>query len=529
MFDLLIKDAQIVDGSGNPSYVGSLGIKGERIEAVGKMPEAQGRTVLDARGMALAPGFIDIHAHSEFTLLADPRGEGKVMQGVTTEVSGNCGLSAAPLYGDYFERRKGDLTELGLELTWHDLRDFFDIMEAKKLSLNFATLIGHGNLRGSVVGYGNRKPTDQEMERMRGLLRDSMKAGGFGLSTGLIYPPGVYSETEELIELARVVKEFGGFYASHMRSEGDRLLEAIAEAVRVGEEGGIPVQISHLKTGGEKNWPKLEEAFELIEAARIRGVDVTADRYPYTASSTDLDAILPSWAYEGGVAAELARLTDPETRERLKKAVLSQHPNDDYWETVMVAAVDTEKNKGFEGKTMAEVAREMKKEPCEALFDLLLEERIRVTAIYFSMSEENLRRILQRPYLMIGSDSSARATSGTTRLGKPHPRTFGSFPRVLSKFVREEKILSLEEAVRKMTSLPAQRLGLKDRGEIRRGAFADLVIFNPERVRDTASYTYPYAYPMGMRHVIVNGTIVIKDGAHTGAMPGKILRKGQSL
>lgn len=522
MFDLLIKDARIIDGSGGPSFEGSVGIKGEKIAAVGDVPESEAAILFHARGLAVSPGFIDIHAHSEFTLLADPRAEGKVMQGVTTEVSGNCGLSAGPLYGEYFERRKGDLKELGQELNWHDLNDFFDILEKKGISLNFATLIGHGNLRGSVVGYGNRKPTEVETEKMKSLLRDSMSAGGFGLSSGLIYPPGVYSETEELIELAKVVKEFGGIYASHMRSEGDKLLEAISEAIRIGEEGGIPVQISHLKTGGERNWHKLEEAFELIEAARDRGVDVTADRYPYTASSTDLDAILPSWAYEGGVEAELKRLSDPETRERLKKEVLTQHPKDDYWESVMVAAVD--KNKVFEGRTMAEVAREMKKEPCDALFDFLLEEKLRISAIYFSMSEENLRRILQRPYVMVGSDSSARAINGPTRLGKPHPRTFGSFPRVLSKFVREEKVLTLEEAVRKITSLPANRLGLKDRGIIKNGAFADLVIFNPEMVRDTASYTVPYSYPMGIRHVIVNGKVVVKDGAHTEARSGKILR-----
>ena len=525
MFDILIKDARIINGSESPAFEGSIGIKGERIAAIGDLSESQAKTVIDANGLAVSPGFIDIHAHSEFTLLADPRGEGKVMQGVTTEVSGNCGLSAGPLYGDYFERRKGDLKELGLDLSWRDLDEYFDLVETVGVSLNFASLIGHGNLRGSVVGYGNRKPTEKEMEKMKSLLRDSMKAGGFGLSSGLIYPPGVYSETEELIELAKVVKEFGGFYASHMRSEGDKLLEAISEAIRIGEESGIPVQISHLKTGGERNWHKLEGAFGLIEAARERGIDVTADRYPYTASSTDLDAILPSWAYEEGVEAELKRLSDPDTRERLKKEILTQHPKDDYWETVMVAAVDTEKNRVFEGKTMAEVAREMKKEPCDALFDFLLEEKLRISAIYFSMSEENLRRILQRPYVMVGSDSSARAINGPTRLGKPHPRTFGSFPRVLSKFVREEKVLTLEDAVKKMASLPARRLGLNDRGVIKNGAFADLVIFNPDRVHDTASYTEPYAYPMGIRHVIVNGTFVVRDGAHTGKMAGKVLRK----
>src|SRR4030066_40336 len=325
MLDILNKNARIVDGNGSPSFEGSIGIKEEKISAIGDLSESQAGTVIDANGLAVSPGFIDIHAHSEFTLLADRRGEGKVMQGVTTEVSGNCGLSAGPLYGDYFERRKGDLEEVGLELSWHDLDEYFELVETVGMSLNFATLIGHGNLRGSVVGYGDRKPAEKEMEKMKTLLREAMKAGGFGLSSGLIYPPGVYSETEELIELAKVVKEFGGIYASHMRSEGDRLLEAIAEAIRIGEEGEIPVQISHLKIGGERNWHKLEEAFELIEAARGRGVDVTADRYPYTASSTDLDAILPSWAYEGGVDAELKSVSPPEKRETLKKERLKHN------------------------------------------------------------------------------------------------------------------------------------------------------------------------------------------------------------
>lgn len=525
MFDVLIKDAMVIDGSGGLSFEGSIGIEKDKISTIGNISESQAKTAIDAKGLAVSPGFIDIHSHSEFTLLADPRGEGKVMQGVTTEVSGNCGLSAGPLYGDYFERRKEDLRELGLGLSWHDLGEYFGALEEKGMSLNFATLIGHGNLRGSVVGYGDRKPTGKEMERMKSLLKDSLRAGGFGLSSGLIYPPGVYSDVEELIDLATVVKEFGGIYATHMRSEGDRLLEAVAEAVRIGEEAGIPVQISHLKTGGERNWHKLNGAFELIEAAGLRGVDVTADRYPYTASSTDLDAILPSWAYNGGTEEEIKRLSDPKTRKCLTDEILTRHPKEDYWETVMVASVGTERNRGFEGKTMAEVAREMDKEPCDALFDLLLEERLRVAAIYFSMSEENLRRILQKSYVMVASDSSARATGGPTRLGKPHPRTFGSFPRVLSKFVREEKVLTLEEAVKKMTSLPAKRLGLKDRGVLKTGAFADLVIFDPDKVRDTAGYTEPYAYPEGIHHVIVNGTFVVRDGFHTGKLPGRVLRR----
>lgn len=526
---ILIKNGMIVDGAGKPGYASDLLIDGGRIVAVGLLSGVQAdtapETVIDASGMVVCPGFVDIHSHSEFSLLAHPQGDGKLLQGVTTEVNGNCGLSAGPLLGAYRERRRGELQDLGVDLNWTGLGEYFSVLEKGGTAVNMATFVGHGNLRGAVVGYDNRPVSPSEIDEMKRLLRGAMEQGALGLATGLIYPPGVYAAIDELIELARVVAEFGGIYSSHMRSEGDDLIEAITEAIAIGEKGGIGVQISHLKTSGQRNWHKLPETLALIEGARARGLDVTADRYPYTAASTDLDAVLPSWAYEGGNEAEMQRLRDPKARQRLTSDILAQHPEPEYWERVAVASVETQENKGLEGLSMARIAEKRGVAPCDALYDLLLEEQLKVGAIFYSMSEENLRTILKQPWVMVGSDSTNRGFSGITAHGKPHPRGFGSFPRVLGKFVREEGLLTLEGAIHKMTAQPAQKLGLKDRGEIRHGAFADLVIFNPETVIDKADFDNPYQRPVGIRDVLVNGRIAVRNGEATGTLAGQILRK----
>lgn len=525
MTTLLIKNGLIIDGTSRPSEEADVLIEGDRIVSVGRVPAANAETVIDAAGMVVCPGFVDIHSHSEFSLLAHPQGDGKLLQGVTTEVNGNCGLSAGPLLGAYQERRKSELEDLGVRLSWIMLGDYLEELEHRGSAVNVATFVGHGNLRGGVVGYENRRASPAEMEKMKRLLRDAMKEGALGLATGLIYPPGVYADIDELIELAKVVSEFGGIYSSHMRSEGDGLIEAITEAIEIGEKAGVGVQISHLKTSGQRNWHKLPQALALIESARQRGVDVTADRYPYTAAGTDLDAVLPSWAYEGGNGAELARLRDPETRKRLTDDILAQHPEPEYWSRVAVASVDTDANKGLEGLNMAEIADKRGVPPWEALYDLLIEEHFKVGAIFYSMSEENLRAILRQPWVMVGSDSTNRGFSGITAKGKPHPRGFGSFPRVLGKFVREEGLMTLEEAIHKMTAQPAKKLGLKDRGEIRPGAFADVVIFNAETVLDRADFDNPYQRPVGIRDVLVNGQIAVRNGEAKGTLAGQILRK----
>jgi N-acyl-D-amino-acid deacylase len=353
-----------------------------------------------------------------------------------------------------------------------------------------------------------------------------MEAGALGLSTGLIYPPGVYSETSEIVRLAKVVAKFGGLYTSHMRSEGARVVEAIEEAITIGREANIPVQISHLKTAGPANWHKISAIIDAIEKARAEGLDVSADRYPYTASSTDLDAILPAWAYEGGNAKEVERLQAPETRAKLREAVLAGHSVPEYWNRVMVASVSTEANRVLEGKTLAEAAGIRGQEPVEALFDILIEEGARAQAIYFSMSEDNLQEFLKLDWMMVGSDSTARGTSGVTRQGKPHPRGFGSFPRVLGRYARDEKILELPQAVQKLSGMPADKLGLPGRGYIKEGFFADLVIFNPSTIIDTATFEDPYQFPKGIEHVLVNGKFAVRDGKQTGERAGEILRKG---
>lgn len=522
---LLIKNITIYDGTGSDGYVSDILVDGDKIADISTGIKSDAGRIIEGTGLAAAPGFIDIHAHSEFTMLADPTAQSKVMQGVTTEVSGNCGLSAGPLLGEAANARKKDLAEYGLTQNWSTLDEFLSLLEARSPAVNFATFCGHGNLRASVMGYTDREPTEEEYVKMEGLLDDAMKAGAFGLSSGLIYPPGVYSKTEELIRLAKVAARHGGVYASHMRSEGAKVVEAIEEAIRIGREGGLPVQISHIKTAGPSNWHKIDQIIETIEKARAEGVAVTADRYPYTAASTDLDAILPAWSYEGGASAEVARLKDPEIRAKLMREVLDGHPVPEYWDRVMISSVVNEANRPLEGKTMAQAAAMRGQEPIEALFDILIEEEVRTQAIYFSMSEDNLRTFLKQDWCMIGSDSSARGMSGVTRQGKPHPRGFGSFPRVLGKFAREEGVLSLPQAVRKLSGMAADKLGLAGRGYIKVGNFADIVVFDAHQVVDRATFEDPYQFPVGIKHVLVNGDVAVCEGRQTDKRAGRILRK----
>jgi N-acyl-D-aspartate/D-glutamate deacylase len=521
----LIKNATLYDGTGRDGYVTDVLIDGDRIAELAHGLNAPGAQVINAAELAAAPGFIDIHSHSEFSLLAEPAAPSKIMQGVTTEISGNCGMSAAPLFGECASHRQKDLDEYGIKDTWTDFGGFFELMDKARPAVNFATYCGHGNVRASVMGYSDREPAEEDYRRMEKLLAEAMEAGALGLSTGLIYPPGVYSETAELIRLARVAARHGGVYTSHMRSEGAKVLDAIAEAVRIGREAGLPVQISHLKTAGPSNWGKLQDVVHAVNAARSEGLDVTADRYPYVASSTDLDAILPSWTYEGGADEELRRISDPATRERIRNEVLESHPDPEYWRRVMIASVETAANKELEGRTLEYAAMERGLHPVDALFDILVEEKVRAQAIYFTMSEDNLRVFLRQDWIMVGSDSTARGLSGVTRQGKPHPRGFGSFPRVLGLYARDEKVITLAQAIRKMTSMPAEKLGLKGRGHIKAGDFADMVIFDPVSVRDRATYEDPYQFPMGIRHVFVNGEHAVKDGVQTAARAGRVLRK----
>ncbi|HTR44589.1 MAG TPA: D-aminoacylase [Thermodesulfovibrionales bacterium] len=526
--DLFIKGAMAYDGSGGEPVRADIGIAGDRIAFV-TGPSGRGalraRHYIEAKGLSVCPGFIDTHAHSEFTLLADGRAEGKVLQGVTTEVNGNCGLSAAPLYREAFSHREKDLRELEIEERWATFHEYFALLEARKPSINFATLAGHGNLRASVIGYDDRRPSGEEMESMRMLLRDAVGQGAIGLSTGLIYPPGVYADTLELVELAKSIPDF--LYASHMRSEGDALIEAIEELLRIGRESGIAVHVSHLKTGGRANWHKIEKAIEVVDKAKQGGLRVSADRYPYTAASTDLDAVLPSWTYAGGAEEELRRLQDGEIRAKIREEVLERHQDAEYWDGIVISSLNKESNKWMEGKTLSFLAEKTGKGPVEFLFDLLINERLRIGAIFHSMSEENLERFLSLPHLMIGSDSSARSTDGPTHTGKPHPRGFGTFPRFIGRYARDRGLMSVTEAIRRVTMLAATTFGLKGRGQLREGFYADLVLFDEEKILDRATFEEPFLTPEGIRSVIVNGVVAARDGAVCVPGAGRVLRHGR--
>ncbi|MEW5745823.1 MAG: D-aminoacylase [Nitrospirota bacterium] len=519
MFDYLITNGLLVDGSGAEPRSAAVGIKGDRIASIGS-GDADARTVIDAQGAVVAPGFIDTHAHSEFTLLADGRAEGKISQGVTTEINGNCGLSAAPLYGAALERRTADLEEVGIKERWSTFREYFVLLEQRGIALNFATLCGHGTIRASVMGYRDEAPDERALAAMKRLLSEAVRDGAKGLSTGLIYPPGVYAGTEELIELSRTVAGHG-IYASHMRSEGDRLVESIDEVIRIGSEAGIRVHISHVKTSGERNWGKIGAAIRRMEEARGRGLALTCDRYPYIAASTDLDTVLPAWVYEGGVEEELKRLADPGTAARIKAELSGK--DDAYWKSVFVSSTVRPEHRWMEGESLFAVAAKRGMPVVDALFSILIEERVRTGAIFFSMNEDNLKRFLSLPYTMIGSDSSVRSLSGPTRIGMPHPRGFGSFPRFLGKYVRDEGVMGLPEAIRRITALPAATFGLSERGLVKEGYYADLAVFDYHSMKDTATFGSPYQLPEGVIHVFVNGEPVVHEGRMTGARPGRVL------
>jgi N-acyl-D-amino-acid deacylase len=517
--ELLLKGGTVFDGTGAPPRRADVGISGGSIVYLGDGPVRAERTV-DLSGLSVCPGFIDCHGHSEFSLLADPRALGKLLQGVTTEISGNCGLSAGPLRGAVRKRREEDLKEFDIPERWETLEEYLPILESREPALNFATLAGHGSIRGSVIGYSDREPTAREMEEMKLLLGETLKAGAIGLSSGLIYPPGMYSGSGELVELARHGRSVAGefIYASHMRSESDGLLEAIEETLGVGEGAGVAVHVSHIKTAGRQNWHKADAAIAFMEEAIARGLRATCDRYPYTASSTDLDAVLPRWAFEGGAEEEMRRLRDPAERERLK----AELPGDDEtWEGVVVSSVPGERGKWLEGLSIREISLRMGKECREAVLDVLAGEGIRVGAIFHGMGEENLWKFLSLPYAMVASDSSARSPDGPTATGKPHPRGFGTFPRFLKNFPG-----GLSGAIHKATLLPASTFGLKGRGMISEGYRADIVAFDPARLADRATYGEPFLLPEGIVHVLVNGALAVSDGEPTGLRPGRVLRGG---
>jgi N-acyl-D-amino-acid deacylase len=523
MLDYLIINGSVIDGSGSEVVQMNVGIKGDRIAYLG--PElTPAVNVIDAAGMTISPGFIDTHAHSEFTLMADGRAQGKLAQGVTTEINGNCGLSAAPLFGEAAERREADQKEFGVVERWSGFEEYFEYLGAKGLALNFATLCGHGNIRASVMGYRDDTPSADEMATMKGLLIDALKAGAKGLSTGLIYPPGIYSRTEEIIGFAKaaMAHDPSVIYATHMRSEGAGLVESIEEALRIGRESGVAVHISHIKTSGEENWDKIERTLSLIDDARSSGIKVTCDRYPYIASSTDLDTIIPAWVYAGGIQEEIKRLREPATREKIAAGLRSK--SERTWKGIYISSVSKQENKWMEGKSVFDIALKKGAGPVDTAMDIIISEEARAGAIFFSMCEENLRKFLSLPYVMIGSDSSVRSFSGNTCAGRPHPRGFGSFARFIGKYVRDEGLMGLPEGIRKMTSLPAKVFGLEGRGLVKNGYYADLVVFDYTSITDRATFEAPFQQPQGVRYVFVNGLQAFAEGRFSGKMSGRIIK-----
>lgn len=529
MLDLKIEGATVIDGTGAAGGRTDVGVRDELIAAVGDLSrESAGRTI-HAAGKVLAPGFIDMHSHSDWRLWANRRAESKIRQGVTTEVVGNCGFSPAPASDDHLDDLRGFALYLpkGMDFRWRSVGEYLDAFDADGTALNVVQLVGHGTLRVAAMGFARRAPDAGELKTMQRLLAQAMEDGAWGVSTGLIYAPGSYATTEEIVAVARAAARHRGFYASHIRGEGATLLEAVAEAIQVGREADLPVQVSHLKAAGRPNWGKVADALAMIDAARGEGLDVTADVYPYTASSTTVRTLLPDWALEGGIDAMMQRLGDPEVRARIRREleapVTGQSLLDRIgWENVMIAYCA--RRKDAEGRRLSEIAAARTMDPLDAALELIVDEAGKAYMILFQLAEADVRRVLAHPAVMIGSDGSALAPHGPLGEGKPHPRSYGTFPRVLGEYAREQRVLSLAEAVHKMTGLPAQRLGLRDRGVIRPGARADLVVFDPRRVADLATYEDPHRYAAGIEHVAVNGRLVIRDGEHTGSLPGRVLR-----
>ena len=529
-FDLLIKNGRIVDGSGRAAYTADLAIKGDRIVRIGNLSNATATRTIDARGLVVAPGFIDMLGQSETYLLIDPRAMSKVMMGITTEITGE-GESIAPINERQIKEQQDFLKRFNLTIDWRTLDEYFKRLEKQGSGVNLGTFVGATQVREYVIGYDDRAPTAQELEDMKKLVADAMRDGALGLSSSLQYVPARFAKTDELIELAKVAKQYGGIYATHQRSEGHTIDASLDEVFEIAQKAQIPVEIWHLKTAYKKNWGRMPNVLASIMQARNRGLDITADIYPYIAGSTALSASLPPWAQEGGVEKMLARLRDPQTRQRLKKEISEDQTE---WENiylgsggpsgVLIGAVVNRELESLQGKRISEIAAEQKKDPLDTVFDLILSDKGQTGAIYFMMSELDMRAAMQAPFVSFCTDSGSRATDGPLAGSKSHPRGWGSYPRILGRYVREEKLLSLETAIHKMTGAPAARVGLRDRGLIRQGMFADITIFDPAKVIDRATFESPNQYPIGIEYVLVNGTISVDKGQRTSALAGRAIR-----
>ena len=529
-FDIVIRNGHVIDGTGSPWYAADVGIRNGRIAAIGRLANAPARQVIDARGQVVAPGFIDMLGQSELTLLVEPHVPSKIFQGITTEITGEGG-SVAPLNDAIIKADKVGYAHLKITPDWRTLGQYFARVEKQGLGINMATYVGATQVRRMVLGDEDAQPTAAQLERMKALVREAMAQGAVGVSTSLQYAPAPYAKTEELIALAAEAAKLGGIYATHMRSEAGTVLEALDEAIRIGREAGIPVEIWHLKAAGKQNWGRMKEIVAKIQQARASGVDITADTYAYPAWFNSFSAFIPPWAHAGGDEKLIERLKDPQMRERIRKEMLAPGDGwDNEWQeipgpdAVTICVVQNPELKSLQGKTLADIATLWKMDPIDTLFDILVKDHAYTEVAVFGMSEPDIALAVAQPWVAFDNDSQGTAPTGLLGEEHPHPRAYGTFPRVLRKFVREDRLLSLEEAIRKMTALPAQKMRLADRGVLKAGMWADVVVFDPEQITDKATFEHPNQLSVGMDYVLVNGVAVVSSGKGTNALPGKILR-----
>src|SRR5437667_7719292 len=528
-FDIIIKDGTVYDGSGAEPKQADVAIRGDRIVGMGDFKSAKAKTTIDAKGLAVAPGFINMLSWSNESLIQDGRSQSEIRQGVTTEIMGE-GESMGPVNDRVREHMLREQSDIKYDIKWNTLAEYLRYLESRGVSCNVASFIGATTIRENVIGFEDKQPTPEQLDQMRELVRKEMEAGALGIGTSLIYPPAFYAKTEELIELCKVAAKYQGKYISHMRSEGSRLLEALDELIRISREAKIPAEVYHIKVSGQLNWPKIDDLLSRIEAAQKEELKITADMYTYTAGGTGLDASLPPWTEDGGYPVLFKRLRDPATREKIKAEV--QKPTAG-WENlyfdaggpahILLAEFRSEKLKPLTGKTLAEVARMRGKDPIDTAMDLIAEDESRIGTIYFIMSEDNVKKELEKPWISFVSDEASQAPEPPFTKSNPHPRAYGNFARVLGKYVRDEKVLSMSDAIHRSSGLPATNLGLDHRGFLKEGMFADVVVFDPAKITDHATFEKPHQYATGVKHVFVNGVQVIKDGEHTGAKPGRAL------
>jgi N-acyl-D-amino-acid deacylase len=528
-FDVLIRNGTVYDGSGSEPRHVDVAIRGDRIAGLGDFSKASAKTIVNATGLAVAPGFINMLSWSNESLIQDGRSQSEIRQGVTTEIMGE-GESMGPVNDRVREHMLREQTDIKYDIKWNTLAEYLQYLEKRGVSCNVASFIGAATIREYVIGFEDKAPTPEQLDQMRELVKKEMEAGALGIGTALIYPPAFYAKTEEIIELCKVAAKYQGKYISHMRSEGNQVLEAFDELARISREAKIPAEVYHIKAAGQQNWNKLDSLLSRIEGVQKEGLNIRANMYTYTAAGTGLDACLPPWTEDGGYPALFKRLRDPATREKIAAEVSK---DSDQWENlyigtgspdkILLVGFKSDKLKPLTGKTLAEVAKMRGKDPITTIMDLIAEDESRISTIYFLMSEENVKKEIAKPWISFGSDEASQAPEGVFLKSNPHPRAYGNFARVLGKYVRDEKVISLPEAIRRLSGFPATNLGLDHRGFLKEGMFADVVVFDPATIADRATFEKPHQYAIGMKHVFVNGEQVIKDGEHTGAKPGRAL------